>query len=101
MHSFLCITEGISQLELDIENSRRAPHFILYKLGIMYSIIRLACLLILHYISVVNSLGVLCLPLCPDKLGTQVSLSSKYSKLRVIFFLDSTFVPWPRNSEIG
>jgi len=73
----------------------------LYKFGIMYSIIRLACLLIRHYISAVNSLGVLCLPLCPDKLGTQVSLCSNCSKLGVIFFLDSTFVPWPRNSETG
>jgi hypothetical protein len=33
----------------------------LYKRGIMYSIIRLVCLLIRQYISAVNSLGVLCL----------------------------------------
>jgi hypothetical protein len=52
-------------------------------------------------ISAVNLLNVLYVPICPDKLGTQVSLCSKCSKLGVIFSLDSTFVPWPRNSETG
>ena len=76
---------------------RRTPH--LYKFGIMYKIIRQRDhqLLIRHYVSVINSLGILCTShFCPDKSGRQVSLYSVSSNLGAIFELNRSSMPRPR-----